>query len=333
VTLRAAFFCVALVLVLMLIFEGESIRRDGEQMDAGWQRTMVLAVGQPAGWISLKSGMHGVKNNLVEWARSGDDLAGAPGGFGSPAAGAASGATGEAAATRPVDPHEIDSRYIDRGRSSLAPLSSLLVTGDSMSQPLDSILARDFSDADSKVIVRRDARIGTGISKSELLDWGKLSNQQVAKARPNAVVMFLGANEGFPMQSGGRSVECCGVAWATEYASRARQMMNTYRRAGAARVYWLNLPAPRSVGQQRVSRTVNAAILAAAAPFRDEVRVIDLSAIFTPGGVYRSNMETNGHSTLVREADGVHLNEAGAKLAAEELLDELRADFGNSVPR
>ena len=61
--------------------------------------------------------------------------------------------------------------------------------------------------------------------------------------------MFLGANEGFPMKtatSPPRTVACCGVGWATEYANRARRMMNAYRRAGRSRVYWLTLHGSRA---------------------------------------------------------------------------------------
>ena len=53
--------------------------------------------------------------------------------------------------------------------------------------------------------------------------------------------MFLGANDGFPMGN----ARCCGEAWVTEYARRARGMMHAYARGGRARVLWLLLPAPR----------------------------------------------------------------------------------------
>ena len=38
--------------------------------------------------------------------------------------------------------------------------------------------------------------------------------------RPDAVVVFIGANEGFPMPGpGGRAVQCCGPQWAAVYAT------------------------------------------------------------------------------------------------------------------
>ncbi len=109
--------------------------------------------------------------------------------------------------------------------------------------------------------VIRDPHIGTGISKSIMLDWGKESVAQVKKDNPDAMVVFIGANEGFDDEGPGREdVQCCGIDYAAIYASRVRQMMNTYRQAGAARVYWLTLPSPRDPDRQKIARTVNAAI-------------------------------------------------------------------------
>ena len=48
-------------------------------------------------------------------------------------------------------------------------------------------------------------------------------------------MVFIGANEGYPMPApGGGEVSCCGPAWAAVFAQRARQMMDTYRRGGEA---------------------------------------------------------------------------------------------------
>ena len=145
--------------------------------------------------------------------------------------------------------------------------------------------------------------------------------------------MFLGANEGFPMRTrGGPEVECCGARWAAEYASRVRLMMNTYRRGGAARVYWLTLPAPRDPDRAVIARAVNAAIRAAAAPYRAQVRVLYMATLFTPDWRYRDSMHVDGRETLVRDADGIHLNEDGAAIAADAVSAALRRDFITAAP-
>ena len=60
-------------------------------------------------------------------------------------------------------------------------------------------------------------------------------------------------------------------------------MMNTYRQAGAAHVYWITLPAPREPARRKIARVVNAAINVAAQPWASQVQIIDTVPIFTPG--------------------------------------------------
>ncbi len=83
-------------------------------------------------------------------------------------------------------------------------------------------------------------------------------------------------------------------------------------------MYWLTLPIPRDDDLAEVARTVNAAIEVAAQPFRAQVRVLDMTELFTPGGRYRDAMTLDGRKRIVRESDGIHLNDAGAGLAADE---------------
>jgi hypothetical protein len=198
-----------------------------------------------------------------------------------------------------------------------------------MSMPLDADLARLL--APRGVTVIRDPHLGTGISKPFVVDWGELSRQQVRKDRPDAVVVFIGANEGFPLPGPGKlQIQCCGADWAAIYAGRARAMADTYRRGGAARVYWITLPLPRETARQAISRTVNAAIDVAVQPWRSQVRVIDTVPVFTPHG-YRDAMPVGGRDTIVRQPDGIHLNNAGAAVLAGIVLARVDRDF--AVPR
>jgi hypothetical protein len=226
----------------------------------------------------------------------------------------------------PVTPESFDPAALGAKPPAKLKLKTLLVTGDSMSMPLDTEIARRLSSSGAKVI--RDPHVGTGISNSVIVDWGKLSTAQERKDRPDAVVVFIGANDGFPFDVPGQGqVKCCGVPWATIYASRARQMMNTYRRAGTARVYWITLPTPRDSDRQQIARTVNASIAVAAQPWRSQVRVLDTVPIFTPGARYRASMPIGGHDTIVRESDGIHLNQAGSSLLADRVLAAVDQDF------
>ena len=322
---RDAILCVFVAVVLRLLLEGESIRASGEKMDPGVERTVVRAVGGPAGWLADRLPLADAVSGATAWLSPDEKLTGGAGAFQTPPAGVDAAAS-RAGAPAPVTEESFDAAALGEQPKRLAKLGTLLVTGDSLAQPLDVELARRL--ASSGVRTVRDAHLGTGISKSDLVDWGQLSVQQVRERRPDAVVMFLGANEGFPLPgAGGRQLQCCGPAWAAQYATRARRMMQTYRRRGAARVYWLTLPLPRDGARQKIARSVNAAILVAAQPFRAQVRVLDMTALFTPGGRYRAAMPIGGRNTIVRRPDGIHLNDAGSRLAADAVIARLRGDF------
>lgn len=331
---RDAIVAVVVTALVLVLFEGASVRKAGEEMNPGIGRTLVLGIGRPTGWLADHLGLAGIAHRATAWISPHESGANGPGGFDTASTGAAAiggtgGAgtgTGAANAIPPVTLDAFDPASIGAKSPPRQTLHRLLVTGDSMSMPLDVELARRLAGGGVDVI--RDPHLGTGISKSVLVDWGKLSTSQVRADHPDAIVVFIGANEGFSMPGpSGRQVSCCGVPWATVYATRVRRMMSTYRQRGAARVYWITLPFPRDRPRQAVARTVNAAVEVAGQPWRDQVRVIDSVPIFTPGGRYRDAMKVGGSSQIVRQADGIHLDEAGSSLLADVVLRAVDRDF------
>ena len=313
---------VGIICVLLFITSGQGIREAGEQMDPGLERTLVLLVGKPAGALGDVIPLHEVADEATAWLSTDEDL-GEGGRFT-----AAAQDTQQGGGVPPVTPEAFDPAAVGEQAKPL-PLDKVLVTGDSLVMPLDAELARRLADRGVEVV--RDAHIGTGISKNTpgLVDWAKLSTKHAKDEAPDAVVMFIGANEGFPIPGAdGEEIECCGADWAAAYANRVRRMMNTYRQGGDARVYWLTLPIPRDDDLAEVARTVNAAIEVAAQPFRAQVRVLDMAELFTPGDRYRDAMTVDGRRRIVRDADGIHLNGAGAGVAAGVVLDRIRDDFG-----
>ncbi|MEA2441224.1 MAG: uncharacterized protein QOH76_2648 [Thermoleophilaceae bacterium] len=320
-TARDAVVAVLVTSALLVLFAGGSVKRAGAEMGDGVAKSLVSAVGKPTSSVADALPFASIGHHLTGWLSPEEDLGSSGSGFASLSERGAASGTG----VPPVTPEAFDPAAVGAAPGPKKPLKTLLVTGDSLSQPLDQELARRLA---GSVKVVRDPHVGTGISKSIIVDWGKLSESQVAKNHPSAVVVFIGANEGFPMKGpAGRDVQCCGVDYAAVYASRVRQMMNTYRQAGAARVYWLTLPTPRDPDRAKVARTVNAAIAVAAEPWRAQVRVVDTVPIFTPGGRYRDAMDVGGQEKIVRESDGIHLNETGSSYLADRLLPVIDRDF------
>jgi hypothetical protein len=322
-TARDALLVIGIVVFVLVVVAGRSVRHAGKEMSSGWERTMVLAVGEPAGWLADKLPFQKLVADATKPLKSGDDLSSAPGGFDETGAAASTGVA-------PVTPDAFDPVAIGAKAVPPRPLKTVLVTGDSMSLILDAEIARRF--AGKGVKVDRDPHVGTGLSITGIVDWGKLSTSQIKKDKPDAIVVFIGAAEGFPLKYAGKSHNCCDAEWAAAYANRARQLMNNYRQDGTARVYWLLLPAPRDTGRQKISKVVRAADTVAASPYGAQVRLLDMSPIFTPDFKYRDAMDVGGDEKIVRQSDGIHLNQAGNALAADEVMKALRADYGDQVP-
>jgi lysophospholipase L1-like esterase len=226
---------------------------------------------------------------------------------------------------------EIRSVFGQRARSlvTVRPRAGrlrLLATGDSMIQIVDSYLARRLEPRGAKV--RSDAHISTGITNPSMLNWISHARSSAREIKPDVTVMFLGANDGFPLpEKGGSRAACCGGPWIDVYANRVTTMMRSYLRKGSGRVYWLLLPTPRGKNFQMVFRGVNAGIQRAATRFdMSAVRVLDLRKTFTPGGRFRQTIRYKGKTVSVRQGDGVHLNTKGASITADIILRALRAD-------
>jgi lysophospholipase L1-like esterase len=300
---------VTLTTLLLVIFAGGSIRKAADELKPGLGRDIVKAVGGPAGWIADRLPFADTRENLTAWLSPNQELTGK--GF---AAGGTS--PGRSASVLPPVP------------TTPQPLHRLLVTGDSLSTPLDVEIARKLADQGAGVQVTRDPHLATGISNTGLVDWSRLSSTQASNDDPDAVVLFIGANEGYPMPgANGAQVSCCGPRWEAIFRSRVGQMMDNYLRGGVQRIYWLTVPTQRDPARKPIADDVNQAIEQAAAAHGAAVRVVDLRPTFTPGDSYRDSIDIGGKQTIVRESDGIHLNEEGSSVAADLVLQAVDRDF------
>ncbi len=209
-------------------------------------------------------------------------------------------------------------RLVAVGRTRpAAPKSApvLLATGDSTIQGIDSFLD-DKIGATTRVV--SDFHVGTGITTPGEVTWKQFAGWQTDKNQQRVTVISIGANEGYSFTSDN---PCCEEKWVHTYANYLKAMIKTYTAHGG-HVAWLTLPMPKQALRQDITRAVNQAIGEAAAGNKDVV-VVDLGAVFTPGGVYSDDIDYNGQRTRVREEDGLHLNVAGTRIAADTVIAEL----------
>ena len=199
----------------------------------------------------------------------------------------------------------------------------VLATGDSMIQLVDSQLATRLTERRFKL--KSDAHVGTGLSKPFLLDWVRHSQSEAKHYRPAVSVVFLGANEGFPLDYDGKEAHCCSKSWISAYAARARQMMQALERGGHSHVYWLTLPAARPGNWNHIYTAVNRA-LRLASKGEAAVTLLDMGKVFTPKGRFQQTIVYKGRRVSVRQGDGIHLNVSGARIAAAVAYKAMRRD-------
>lgn len=199
----------------------------------------------------------------------------------------------------------------------------VLVTGDSMVQPLDDLLVRPVERRGGRVL--RDPRPASGLTRPLVLDWEKHARRQVRKRRPRVTVMFVGASDTEPLTTAsGRRVLCCHRDWIDAYADRVEQMMRTYVRRKRRQVYWLTLPLPRQQDRRPQFLAINYAIAQAARKASTKAHVVDTVPVLSPGNRYHRRLRYRGQSVVVRDGDGVHLTAAGSRIARDLVLRAMR---------
>lgn len=215
-------------------------------------------------------------------------------------------------------------------RVSAVTLPTVLATGDSTMQGIDSFLSDELAgDAE----LRSDVQLGSAISRGSF--WTEHAATQTGRLRQRVSVMSVGAAfDGYPIApaGGGAKVECCDEPWVALYAARVRAVMRTYLRRGRARVFWLTPPLPRDPVRLKITTAISTAIGRAASGL-DGVTVVRVDELFSPGGVYTDVIRHRGRDVRVRDADGVHLNISGTAIMAQLLAPEIRRALAATEPR
>ena len=195
---------------------------------------------------------------------------------------------------------------------------NILVTGDSMMRGVDSRLEKELQRI-QEVSFLREIRIGSALTKEP---WARIASRHVPLHRPDATVVFMGANDGYDQFR----APCCGKAWIAKYESRVKKVIRIYSRDGRAQVYWLTMPAAEFGRRRHIFPKINGAIRRAVKSSGPHAHLVDAWSLFTPDGKYRRMMVWNDALLEVRSPDGVHLRPPGFQIVAELIRDAMLAD-------
>ena len=164
-----------------------------------------------------------------------------------------------------------------------------------MAMPLDAELARRLAGG------RRRGRCATRTSapaspRATLVDWGKLSARQVAQREARRGRRLHRRQRGLPdaRRRGKTSTAAARRGRPSTPIARA-PMMDTYRqRRRRARLLAHAAGAARRRRARRSRAPSTRRSRSPPQPYRAQVRVLDMGAIFTPGGRYRDAMDVGG---------------------------------------
>jgi hypothetical protein len=312
------------VLVVMLVafglsalFNSGRFVHAAETMPLGWQRTALLSVARPVD--SLARFLHTDRPRARIDRALGRSAGVEPGAF-EPPAGVLPTATPAASASPGASASPAPAVGF-RDASAAAPLR-LFITGDSMIEFMAPKLINQ-ADPTHALDGASEVKYGTGLVRSDVLNWPAHAAEQMRKRDPEAVIMMIGGNDGQGITlPGGKILHENTPEWAAEYQRRATIMMQVLTEGGKRHVYWVGMPIPKSARLQGIYRQIDAA-LAASARVVPGVTFVDIWDDFTSNGKYTDFLD----GQLVRARDGIHLNREGSARLARKLYALLDADW------
>jgi uncharacterized protein len=205
----------------------------------------------------------------------------------------------------------------------------VLVTGDSLCSYIGQQLAA-ITAGSGLVDVTTTARDGTGLTDPGLFNWEIGARQEVAGQPYDAVVMVVGANDGWPMRVNGRAIPAvASSAWLGEYARRIVTVEKAFTVGSPWRqVLWVGPPVARSVTWAHIFARLNSAARFAA-PLVPGGQYLNIAGPTSADGRYTDYLSNpGGRPVLAREPDGIHFTYDGSLFPARIILNALEADFG-----
>ena len=298
---------IVIALAVAVLFNSEALVRAGEGMQPGTTRDIVLSIGRPVDDVAGAIGLH--------LPREGLDLA-----FGQEDK-TAEGTQLERGAASILRPRT--ERQSFRQPTTSRPLE-VLVTGDSQAE----FLGQRLIDQSPRGLldVETVPRNGTGLTNPAFFNWEVNARQEIAARDPDAVVMAIGGNDGFNVQTSDGSLYDPGEeGWEAEFARRVAVVSSVMSGDGERPVYWVPPPTARDPRFNEIFASQNRAVERAteAVP---ALRYVDVYSTLNHGR-YSDDLRIDGERVLARQADGIHFTREGAVPAARLILDSMAEDF------
>jgi hypothetical protein len=202
----------------------------------------------------------------------------------------------------------------------------------------DSLIATGFGrdletrlDEHPGIRARRRAKSSTGLARPDFFDWMEVGREEVARHKPDVVIVILGGNDGQGLtDEEGQAVAPWGkAAWEAAYRDRIEGFLQVISAPGR-KVLWLELPATglkRFEAKLALIRRVQREVLAG----YGEARHLETRPFFTDAKgrpLVKAQVEGWRKPTKLRLEDGVHFTVAGGRYFAAKVYPEVLALLG-----
>jgi uncharacterized protein len=211
-----------------------------------------------------------------------------------------------------------------RRPASLGRPPRVLVLGDSVM--FDASLAIVAALSAAGATVDNEPYLGMGLTKTDLYDWRAHWPGLLAAARPDLVVVLLGAWD-LP-GGGGPATAAVPAAWSSLYEADVAEAARLLTGAGA-RVVWIGLPWIRDLASRQQVAALDDAFRTVAGRVAGVTFVDGAAVLAGPDGGYAEHLPgPGGRPERVRKLDGVHLCPAGAARLAAAVVAAVRGWWG-----
>lgn len=298
---------IVIALAIAVLFNSEAMVRAGEGMQPGPTRDIVLSVARPIDDVAGTIGLH-LPRKALDLAFGQEDKT-------------ASGTELEKGSAAIL--HRKTTQRSFRQPTTADPLA-VLVTGDSEAEFLGQRL---IDQAPAGLLdVTTVARNGTGLTNPAFFNWEINAQQEVADRDPDAVVMVIGGNDGFNVQTADGSLYNPGdPGWETEFARRVAVVSSVLSGDGKRPVYWVPPPTARDPKYNAIYASQNRAVERAAEAV-SALRYVDVYSTLNHGR-YSNELRIDGRRVLARQPDGVHFTREGAVAPVRLILGAMAEDF------
>lgn len=207
-----------------------------------------------------------------------------------------------------------------------APLR-LLVVGDSLGIDFGQPLVNDLAATDVVSAVL-DGHIDTGLARPDYFDWQTELQRDIATYQPQAVVVFIGANDAQNFMDGSTSLTYGTAAWNAAYATRVGAFMLTAVDSGA-RVLWIGMPPMAAPGLNAQMENLNDIDQSQAGSHRGVTYFASWPVLSNAQGQYSAFLaNASGSEVQVRDLDGTHITEPGAQRLSQAAIAFMGHEWG-----